>query len=205
MPLELTCCCHCCLRYLESCTGPALKRKSNAHSFVTSSSSSSTSEDDKPVGVAETAQTSSDGVNTHTHTHLHATNNCVTEASALFQLYAILFPRSGAGQWGLGGAHGGSGGRRSAHRHHPVNQSHERCLRHQPVFLQQHHRPRAAARIGYRVLADLTVCSTQFACSAVAPSQTCVVRCSLQKPRRWRTPRWVASPPTPPRHQPVPP
>lgn len=50
------------IRYLESCTGPALKRKSNAHSFVTSSSSSSTSEDDKPVGVAETAQTSSDVV-----------------------------------------------------------------------------------------------------------------------------------------------
>lgn len=53
-----------CLRYLESCTGPALKRKSDARSLITSSSSSSTSEDDKPAGVAETAQTSSDGADT---------------------------------------------------------------------------------------------------------------------------------------------
>uniref|UniRef100_A0A674NX99 Period circadian clock 3 n=1 Tax=Takifugu rubripes TaxID=31033 RepID=A0A674NX99_TAKRU len=35
------------IRYLESCTGSALKRKSDSHSLVTSSSSSSTSEDDK--------------------------------------------------------------------------------------------------------------------------------------------------------------
>uniref|UniRef100_A0A3P8NXR2 PAS domain-containing protein n=1 Tax=Astatotilapia calliptera TaxID=8154 RepID=A0A3P8NXR2_ASTCA len=40
------------IRYLESCTGPALKRKSESHSLVTSSSSSSTSEDDKPAGAA---------------------------------------------------------------------------------------------------------------------------------------------------------
>ncbi|XP_076740035.1 period circadian protein homolog 3 isoform X2 [Maylandia zebra] len=44
------------IRYLESCTGPALKRKSESHSLVTSSSSSSTSEDDKPAGATDTAQ-----------------------------------------------------------------------------------------------------------------------------------------------------
>ncbi|XP_078140007.1 period circadian protein homolog 3 isoform X1 [Centroberyx gerrardi] len=50
------------IRYLESCTGPALKRKSESHSLATSSSSSSTSEDDKPTGATETAQASSDVV-----------------------------------------------------------------------------------------------------------------------------------------------
>lgn len=50
-------------RYLESCTGSALKRKSDSHSLVTSSSSSSTSEDDKPAGATDTAQASSDGRN----------------------------------------------------------------------------------------------------------------------------------------------
>uniref|UniRef100_A0A669CWC2 Period circadian clock 3 n=1 Tax=Oreochromis niloticus TaxID=8128 RepID=A0A669CWC2_ORENI len=50
------------IRYLESCTGPALKRKSESHSLVTSSSSSSTSEDDKPAGATDTAQESSDAV-----------------------------------------------------------------------------------------------------------------------------------------------
>uniref|UniRef100_A0A674MFM2 Period circadian clock 3 n=1 Tax=Takifugu rubripes TaxID=31033 RepID=A0A674MFM2_TAKRU len=49
------------IRYLESCTGSALKRKSDSHSLVTSSSSSSTSEDDKPAGATDTAQASSDG------------------------------------------------------------------------------------------------------------------------------------------------
>uniref|UniRef100_A0A674NXW9 Period circadian clock 3 n=1 Tax=Takifugu rubripes TaxID=31033 RepID=A0A674NXW9_TAKRU len=44
------------IRYLESCTGSALKRKSDSHSLVTSSSSSSTSEDDKPAGATDTAQ-----------------------------------------------------------------------------------------------------------------------------------------------------
>ncbi|XP_044035424.1 period circadian protein homolog 3 isoform X2 [Siniperca chuatsi] len=48
------------IRYLESCTGPALKRKSDSHSLATSSSSSSTSEEDKPAG--DTAQASSDVV-----------------------------------------------------------------------------------------------------------------------------------------------
>uniref|UniRef100_A0A667W983 Period circadian clock 3 n=1 Tax=Myripristis murdjan TaxID=586833 RepID=A0A667W983_9TELE len=48
------------IRYLESCTGPALKRKSESHSLTTSSSSSSTSEDDKPTEAVETAQASSD-------------------------------------------------------------------------------------------------------------------------------------------------
>ncbi|KAM7006854.1 period circadian protein homolog 3 isoform 3-T3 [Tautogolabrus adspersus] len=48
------------IRYLESCTGPALKRKSDSHSQATSSSSSSTSDDDKPVGATDTAQASSD-------------------------------------------------------------------------------------------------------------------------------------------------
>uniref|UniRef100_A0A673BQP7 PAS domain-containing protein n=1 Tax=Sphaeramia orbicularis TaxID=375764 RepID=A0A673BQP7_9TELE len=51
------------IRYLESCTGPVLKRKSESHSLATSSSSSSTSEDDKPPGATDTAQTSSDGIN----------------------------------------------------------------------------------------------------------------------------------------------
>ncbi|XP_069566570.1 period circadian protein homolog 3 isoform X2 [Brachyistius frenatus] len=50
------------IRYLESCTGPALKRKSESRSLATSSSSSSTSEDDKPVGATDAAQTSSDVV-----------------------------------------------------------------------------------------------------------------------------------------------
>ncbi|XP_039971510.1 period circadian protein homolog 3 isoform X3 [Xiphias gladius] len=50
------------IRYLESCTGPALKRKSESHSLLTSSSSSSTSEDDKPAGATDTAQASSDVV-----------------------------------------------------------------------------------------------------------------------------------------------
>ncbi|CAF96813.1 unnamed protein product, partial [Tetraodon nigroviridis] len=49
-------------RYLESCTGSALKRKSESHSLVTSSSSSSTSEDDKPAGATDAAQASSDVV-----------------------------------------------------------------------------------------------------------------------------------------------
>uniref|UniRef100_H3C3B3 Period circadian clock 3 n=1 Tax=Tetraodon nigroviridis TaxID=99883 RepID=H3C3B3_TETNG len=46
------------IRYLESCTGSALKRKSESHSLVTSSSSSSTSEDDKPAGATDAAQAS---------------------------------------------------------------------------------------------------------------------------------------------------
>uniref|UniRef100_A0AAQ6A0W1 PAS domain-containing protein n=1 Tax=Amphiprion ocellaris TaxID=80972 RepID=A0AAQ6A0W1_AMPOC len=50
------------IRYLESCTGPALKRKSDCHSLATSSSSSSTSEDDKPAGTTDAAQASSDVV-----------------------------------------------------------------------------------------------------------------------------------------------
>ncbi|KAM8756655.1 period circadian protein homolog 3 [Acanthopagrus schlegelii] len=50
------------IRYLESCTGPALKRKSDSHSLATSSSSSSTSEDDKPAETTDTAQASSDVV-----------------------------------------------------------------------------------------------------------------------------------------------
>ncbi|XP_041639368.1 LOW QUALITY PROTEIN: period circadian protein homolog 3 [Cheilinus undulatus] len=49
------------IRYLESCTGPALKRKSDSH-LGTSSSSSSTSEDDKPAEATDTAQASSDVV-----------------------------------------------------------------------------------------------------------------------------------------------
>ncbi|KAM6979706.1 period circadian protein homolog 3 [Aplochiton taeniatus] len=50
------------IRYLESCTGPALKRKSGARSLATSSSSSSTSEDDKPTAATDTAPASSDVV-----------------------------------------------------------------------------------------------------------------------------------------------
>ncbi|XP_022601279.1 period circadian protein homolog 3-like isoform X2 [Seriola dumerili] len=50
------------IRYLESCTGPALKRKSESHSLATSSSSSSTSEDDKPSAAGDTAQASADVV-----------------------------------------------------------------------------------------------------------------------------------------------
>uniref|UniRef100_A0A8C9YI54 Period circadian clock 3 n=1 Tax=Sander lucioperca TaxID=283035 RepID=A0A8C9YI54_SANLU len=50
------------IRYLESCTGPALKRKSDSYSLATSSSSSSTSEDNKPAGATDTAQASSDVV-----------------------------------------------------------------------------------------------------------------------------------------------
>ncbi|XP_053171143.1 period circadian protein homolog 3 isoform X1 [Scomber japonicus] len=50
------------IRYLESCTGPALKRKSESQSLATSSSSSSTSEDDKPAGATDTAQANSDVV-----------------------------------------------------------------------------------------------------------------------------------------------
>ncbi|XP_061687859.1 period circadian protein homolog 3 isoform X3 [Syngnathoides biaculeatus] len=49
------------IRYLESCTGPALKRKSESHSLATSSSSSSsTSEDDKPARAHDTVQAASD-------------------------------------------------------------------------------------------------------------------------------------------------
>lgn len=54
-------------RYLESCTGPALKRKSESHSLATSSSSSSTSEEDKPPETTDAAQASSDGMNTCSH------------------------------------------------------------------------------------------------------------------------------------------
>uniref|UniRef100_A0A8C9YGX4 Period circadian clock 3 n=1 Tax=Sander lucioperca TaxID=283035 RepID=A0A8C9YGX4_SANLU len=43
------------IRYLESCTGPALKRKSDSYSLATSSSSSSTSEDNNAASVAPTA------------------------------------------------------------------------------------------------------------------------------------------------------
>lgn len=52
------------IRYLENCTGPALKRKSVSHSLATSSSSSSSSssEDDKPAEATHTAQASSDVV-----------------------------------------------------------------------------------------------------------------------------------------------
>lgn len=50
------------IRYLESCTGPALKRKSESHSLATSSSSSSTSEEDKPPETTDAAQASSDVV-----------------------------------------------------------------------------------------------------------------------------------------------
>lgn len=49
-------------RYLESCTGPALKRKSESRSLA--SSSSSTSEDDKPaVAATDTVQANTDGTN----------------------------------------------------------------------------------------------------------------------------------------------
>ncbi|XP_060925593.1 period circadian protein homolog 3 [Limanda limanda] len=46
------------IRYLDSCTGPALKRKSESHSLSTSSSS----EDEKPAGATDTAQANSDVV-----------------------------------------------------------------------------------------------------------------------------------------------
>ncbi|XP_026203126.1 period circadian protein homolog 3 isoform X2 [Anabas testudineus] len=48
------------IRYLESCTGSALKRKSESHSLATSSSSSSTAEEDKPAGANDAVQASSD-------------------------------------------------------------------------------------------------------------------------------------------------
>uniref|UniRef100_A0A671VLQ4 Period circadian clock 3 n=1 Tax=Sparus aurata TaxID=8175 RepID=A0A671VLQ4_SPAAU len=69
------------IRYLESCTGPALKRKSDSHSLATSSSSSSTSEDDKPAETTDTAQASSDGTNTSQTPHslllyLSVTSQC---------------------------------------------------------------------------------------------------------------------------------
>ncbi|XP_055016870.1 period circadian protein homolog 3 isoform X2 [Boleophthalmus pectinirostris] len=48
------------IRYLESCTGSALKRKNESNSL--GSSSSSTSEDDKPTGTADAAQAASDVV-----------------------------------------------------------------------------------------------------------------------------------------------
>ncbi|KAK7915890.1 hypothetical protein WMY93_011651 [Mugilogobius chulae] len=48
------------IRYLESCTGSALKRKNESNSL--GSSSSSTSEEDKPAGATDTAQASSDVV-----------------------------------------------------------------------------------------------------------------------------------------------
>ncbi|KAK2862320.1 hypothetical protein Q5P01_001853 [Channa striata] len=50
------------IRYLESCTGSALKRKSESHSLTTSSSSSSTTEEDKTTGALDSAQGSSDVV-----------------------------------------------------------------------------------------------------------------------------------------------
>ncbi|KAM9409212.1 period circadian protein homolog 3 isoform 2-T2 [Pholidichthys leucotaenia] len=49
------------IRYLESCTSSALKRKSESHSLATSSSSS-TSEEDKPRGAIDTARDSTDAV-----------------------------------------------------------------------------------------------------------------------------------------------
>ncbi|XP_029946616.1 period circadian protein homolog 3 isoform X1 [Salarias fasciatus] len=48
------------IRYLESCTGPALKRKSECASLT--SSSSSTSEEDKPAGATDATQATSDVV-----------------------------------------------------------------------------------------------------------------------------------------------
>nr|XP_043879530.1 period circadian protein homolog 3 isoform X2 [Solea senegalensis] len=48
------------IRYLESCTGPALKRKNESRPHANSSSSSSTSEEDKPAEA--TAQANSDVV-----------------------------------------------------------------------------------------------------------------------------------------------
>ncbi|XP_057701649.1 period circadian protein homolog 3 isoform X2 [Corythoichthys intestinalis] len=50
------------VRYLESCTGPALKRKSESHCLATSSSSSSTSEDDKPARANDPTQAASDAM-----------------------------------------------------------------------------------------------------------------------------------------------
>ncbi|XP_067361730.1 period circadian protein homolog 3 isoform X2 [Channa argus] len=48
------------IRYLESCTGSVLKRKSESRSLATSSSSSSTTEEDKPAGSTDIAQGSTD-------------------------------------------------------------------------------------------------------------------------------------------------
>ncbi|XP_077458014.1 period circadian protein homolog 3 isoform X2 [Stigmatopora argus] len=48
------------VRYLEGCTGPALKRKSESHILATSSSSSSTTEDDKPARANDPTQAASD-------------------------------------------------------------------------------------------------------------------------------------------------
>uniref|UniRef100_A0A672IPF5 Period circadian protein homolog 3-like n=1 Tax=Salarias fasciatus TaxID=181472 RepID=A0A672IPF5_SALFA len=53
------------IRYLESCTGPALKRKSECASLT--SSSSSTSEEDKPAGATDATQATSDGRKIQTH------------------------------------------------------------------------------------------------------------------------------------------
>uniref|UniRef100_A0A8C5GAN4 PAS domain-containing protein n=1 Tax=Gouania willdenowi TaxID=441366 RepID=A0A8C5GAN4_GOUWI len=53
------------IRYLESCTGSVLKRKSEFRSL--GSSSSSTSEDDKPVGSAHVAQAAPEGIKTYNH------------------------------------------------------------------------------------------------------------------------------------------
>ena len=144
-----------CFRYLESCTGPALKRKSDSHSLATSSSSSSTSEDDKPAETTDTAQASSDGTNTsqtphslplYHHLGIYAVKFFVTAT-----LYSLSFPwfDSGTGQWGVSGPDGGSSCWSASDRHHDVHQGYERSLCHQPVFIQQHHCPCATAWIRY--------------------------------------------------------
>lgn len=130
-------------RYLESCTGPALKRKSDAHSLATSSSSSSTSEDDKPAGATDTAQTNSDGIKT-THPHSSLQGNHVGKNTSRYSPHLFSFP-SGAGQWGVCGPHSSSSRWGASDRHHPSHQGNECSLCHQPVFVQQHYCPCATA------------------------------------------------------------
>lgn len=113
-------------RYLDSCTGSALKRKSESHSLATSSSSSSTTEEDKPAGVTDTAQASSDGINTHRRTEHEfwsfGSNSAIffTKA-AVTDLYLVSLSSCGVGQWGVSGPYSCGCSRSTSDRHHNVH------------------------------------------------------------------------------------
>lgn len=129
-------------RYLESCATSALKRKSESLSIFTSSSSSM-SEEDKPEAATHEDTMNTDGTSPfqpflYSPKALHSS------------LRSVSCRRWCSGQSGVCGiSQDGSCSGSTAHWPHHLYRSHERCVCHQSVQLQQHHSACTAARVGW--------------------------------------------------------
>lgn len=134
-------------RYLESCATSALKRKSESLSIVTSSSSSM-SEEDKPATATHEDTVNTDGMSLF-QPFLHPPKPLHSFLPS-FSCRSCARGRWCSGQPGVCGfGHDGSGSGSAAYGPHDLDRSHERCVCHQSVQLQQHYSACAAARVGW--------------------------------------------------------